>query len=665
METGTALVRAMIWIMQNNKKVDVINMSYGEQANWTNTGRLFDLINEVIDKYGVTWVAAAGNFGPALCTIGTPPDVSSMNIISVGAYVSPDMMIAEYSLREKMPGMPYTWSSRGPMIDGGTGITVCAPGGAITSVPNFTLRQSQLMNGTSMASPHVAGAIALLISGLKAKNCQYSPYSIKRGLENTALYIDSLDLFAQGSGLLQVERAFENLVENSKAIERDVRFSINCGNNNSKGIHLRNGIIDRPKDIAITIEPVFLDNENIDAGRKINFNLRLSLVCDASWVQFPSHFELMNMSRAFTVRIDGVKLQTGVHSTTIRAYDVNNVDKGPVFTIPITIVQPIIVEKTMNLPDFNYKKILFKPNTINRHFIMVPDDATWAVIKLKSVDKEKTGRFAIQAVQIKPRMACRTLQMNKMINITSQSETIQGFTVEGGLILEIVVAKYWANLGDIIIDYTIEFHGINILNGNLTMQSGDGIHRIELRSTLRNEDIVPSITLKNIVQVLRPIETKLLPLGKRDIIPPARQIYELQLTYTFHMAKSTEVTPSLSFLSDLLYESEYESQLWMIYDTNKHLLHCGDAFPSKYTIKKLDKGDYTIKTHVRHEKKDLLEKLNDMAILLSQKLSSPINLDVYANHSQAIIGGKKMVAATVPPNHILPVYVAPINNENK
>lgn len=79
----------------------------------------------------------------------------------------------------------------------------------------------------------------------------------------------------------------------------------------------------------------------------------------------------------------------------------------------------------------------------------------------------------------------------------------------------------------------------------------------------------------------RPIDAKIVPLGPRDVIPPARQIYELQLTYTFHIVKATEVTLNATMLSDVLYESEYESQLWMIYDSNKQLVACGDAYPSK------------------------------------------------------------------------------------
>ena len=32
----------------------------------------------------------------------------------VGAFVSSDMMAAEYSITHRMPGLPYTWTSRGP-----------------------------------------------------------------------------------------------------------------------------------------------------------------------------------------------------------------------------------------------------------------------------------------------------------------------------------------------------------------------------------------------------------------------------------------------------------------------------------------------------------------------------------------------------------------------
>lgn len=226
METGTSITRAIAKVMElcrTGKRVHAINMSYGEFSHWSHTGRIIELMNELVNDYGVVWVASAGNHGPALCTIGTPPDINQLSCVAVGAYVSPEMMEAEYSLREKLPANVYTWTSRDPCTDGGQAVTVCAPGAAIASVPEYTLNRQQLMNGTSMSSPHVCGAVALLISGLLKNNINYSPFSIKRALWNTATNIAYVDKFAQGNGLLNVEKAYEYLVQFQDTVERDVR----------------------------------------------------------------------------------------------------------------------------------------------------------------------------------------------------------------------------------------------------------------------------------------------------------------------------------------------------------------------------------------------------------------------------------------------------------
>ncbi|XP_022098727.1 tripeptidyl-peptidase 2-like isoform X1 [Acanthaster planci] len=653
METGSSLVRAMIAVMEH--KADLVNFSYGEAAHWPNSGRVCNIITEAVNDHGVIFVSSAGNNGPALSTVGCPGGTTS-SVIGVGAYVSPEMMVAEYSLRERLPGMAYTWSSRGPSVDGDLGVSITAPGGAITSVPNWTLRGSQLMNGTSMSSPNACGGIALILSGLKAEKISYTPHCIRRALENTALSVERVEIFAQGYGLIQVEKAFEHLVSFSDCPTCNLRFSISTGS--KRGIYIRGTKqSEKPRECNVTIEPKYGDD--IGAQEKISFTMQTTLVCEASWVSNPSHLALMNASRAVSIRVDPRGLSEGVHYTEVQCFDTANPHKGPLFRIPITVVKPLQTSKQYEL---TWSEIEFKPGQIRRSFIQVPEGATWAELTVTSLDPEQSSKIVLHCIQLEDHMAYRSNEFYKFFQLQELGQSTYPFSVRGGLILDLVVAKWWASLGNTKITYSISFHSLDMNQKMIQMHAANGVYRFDVRSHLKIEEVSPTITIKNCVQPLRPNDCKINPLGARDVLPNGRQIYEIVLTYNFHQSKTSEITPNCPLLSDLLYESEYESQLWLLFDNNKQYMGAGDAYPNQYTIK-LDKGDYTIRLQVRHEHKDLLEKLKDMVMLIDQKLSSSLNVDCYQTMSNALNGKSKFNTVTVQSGDSVAVFVPPVSDD--
>lgn len=228
-------------------------------------------------------------------------------------------------------------------------------------------------------------------------------------------------------------------------------------------------------------------------------------------------------------------------------------------------------------------------------------------------------------------------------------------------ILEVCIAKYWSNFGDTSLKSSIEFHGIRMNGDNTMIHGAGGIHRIDV-TTLGREDMVPAIQLKTAQMVLKPSETKITPLTVRDVLPNGRQIYQNLLTYNLNLSKSQEVAFSLPMLTSVLYESEYESQLWMCFDSNKKMVSCGDAY-SANNYAKLNKGDYVIRMQVRQEKRDLLEKLNEATLTASFKLATPISLDVYASYRAALLGEKKISSCVIGAARTMPMYVAPLSNE--
>ena len=54
-------------------------------------------------------------------------------------------------------------------------------------------------------------------------------------------------------------------------------------------------------------------------------------------------------------------------------------------------------------PTYSGQSVIFQPNNIRRHFLMVPDKATWAVIKVRSHETNAVGKFVLHTVQLLPK----------------------------------------------------------------------------------------------------------------------------------------------------------------------------------------------------------------------------------------------------------------------
>lgn len=180
-------------------KHDVMNFACGRTPVCDEAERL---VNN-----GVVVCAAAGNEGYVKSDTPEGPS-EGYRTISITDPGNADLVItvgATHRFKPHTYGVSY-FSSRGPTGDGRVKPDIVAPGEKIEApVPNG---DSARKDGTSMATPHVSGAAALLMA--RYEELIGKPTRIKEVLTRTATDLGR-ERYFQGAGMLDILRALQSV----------------------------------------------------------------------------------------------------------------------------------------------------------------------------------------------------------------------------------------------------------------------------------------------------------------------------------------------------------------------------------------------------------------------------------------------------------------------
>mmetsp|Transcript_30341 Transcript_30341/g.68019 ORF Transcript_30341/g.68019 Transcript_30341/m.68019 type:complete len:1069 (+) Transcript_30341:301-3507(+) len=684
METGPGLTRALIECAR--LKVDFINMSYGEAGSECNQGRFVDLANKIVDEHGITFVASAGNNGPAITTVGAPGGTTSA-LISVAAYVSPMMMEDQYALlgpqgsplevpqTQRGDGLTYTWSSVGPCLDGALGVSIAAPGAAISPVPTWTLQSKQLMNGTSMSSPNACGCLALLKAAATAKGLGewLSPNLLRRAVESTARAIEGGERVGMGSGLIQVPEAL-GWLERHAATSPDCRFKVSV-DGSKRGVFLRSVAETRGlTSHAVEVVPLF--KASTPNSVRTALDLKLTLESDAPWLTCPARLALCHSGRGFTVFVDPRQLKEGaLHSATIRAkLDTEaGQEAGAFFEVPVTVAKPVVL--VAGCPDVAWRVEKATPGKVERRFVAPPPGASWVEVTLKDErplgepqgDADSSAHLLMaHLVQLLPSTPYRDHETKQALRLRPGAEKTVTLALEAMAPLEITVAQFWSSPGSAPVSVGVKFRGVTVEPNALALSA---YTRTPLRFTaaLRDEVVEPRASLTKCRRPLHPSSAKISPLKSRDFLPGdskgqgARQSFELVLDYSLVLeagGDAKDITPVAPMLNGLLYEASVDGQMCLVLDSSTgKVLGVGDAWPDPI---KLKPGAYTIRYQVRHDELSVLKELEKMVVYAEFKLKDSLSVPCFATAAQASIrsGASSAKALKVGESHAV-VFVAP------
>jgi serine protease AprX len=178
--TEDIIIAGIDWCV-SRPDVHILSMSLGTSESSDGQDALSQAVSAAANEGGKIVIVAAGNSGADQSSIGSPG--AADNAITVGAVAEWSAVSTSTNHSEGIYLAPF--SSRGPILRANTEFIkpdIVAPGVTITAAKSGTQGEYVTYSGTSMATPFVAGTVALALQD----NLYLNSSEIKNYLTSTA-----------------------------------------------------------------------------------------------------------------------------------------------------------------------------------------------------------------------------------------------------------------------------------------------------------------------------------------------------------------------------------------------------------------------------------------------------------------------------------------------
>ena len=325
--TTGSMARALAYAIRFAKQKQmplVLNMSFGVGNAEEGHARIDLLIDSVLAANpDVVFAISAGNDGPGLSTLGFPGSAS--RALGVGAtfpvVFRPDAA-GPGARQEPMAA----FSSRGGEL---AKPDISVPGVAYSTVPAWNTGD-EIKGGTSMASPHAAGLMALLESAALQEKIPVDAVRMRQALMASSSAVPGAGVLDAGAGRPDVGRALAWL--EAKRPFDPVLVSV-PGHPGATAAYFRDGLR------ADTVQSFVLSRAGTGARA-------LRMVADQSWLAAPASISFDGPTATVTIGVRASQLQApGVYVGTVTLTDTDTL-VGPVARLIVTVATPLPAQGT-------------------------------------------------------------------------------------------------------------------------------------------------------------------------------------------------------------------------------------------------------------------------------------------------------------------------------